>query len=143
MRSIVKPMFTRSASVAIAMLVAACATQPPVPPAVQMGELDNAAGGTVIAIKRGGELKVLLDANAIAGYQWQVQAIAGPVLSPIGNGVFISKGDPRDVRAGGFNVFRFKAEQPGTATLQFDYKRVSEANVAPVKSVRYTVSVAP
>lgn len=109
-----------------------------------MGELDNAADGAVIAIKRGGELKVLLDANnAIAGYQWQAQAIAGPVLSPIGTGIFVSKADPRDVRAGGFNVFRFKAEQPGTATLQFDYKHVAGANVAPIKSVRYSVSVAP
>ena len=143
MRSIGKSMLMRGAFVASALLVAACAMTPPGPPAVEMGELDNAADGAVIAIKRGGELKVLLDANAIAGFQWQVQAIAGPVLSPIGTGIFISKADPRDVRAGGFNVFRFKAEQPGTATLQFDYKHVSGANVAPVKSVRYSVSVAP
>ena len=143
MRSIVKSMLARSALVALAILVAACAMTPPGPPAVEMGELDNAADGTVIAIKRGGELKVLLDANAIAGFQWQVQAIAGPVLSPIGSAIFISKGDPRDVRAGGFNVFRFKAEQPGTVTLQFDYKHLLQANVPPVRTVRYSVSVAP
>ncbi|MEP7328447.1 MAG: protease inhibitor I42 family protein [Betaproteobacteria bacterium] len=143
MRSTVKCMLTRGALVALAMLMAACAMTPPGPPAVEMGELDNAADGTVIAIKRGGELKVLLDANAISGYQWQVQRIAGPVLPPMGNPIFLSKGDPRDVRAGGFMVFRFRAEQAGTATLQFDYKHVSEANVAPVKTVRYSVSVAP
>jgi hypothetical protein len=52
------------------LLVAACAAPPSGPPAVEKGELTNAADGTRIAIKRGGELKVVLDANITTGYQW-------------------------------------------------------------------------
>lgn len=144
MRSAFRQTLYRSAPLALAVALAACTTAPPVPPAVQMGELDNAADGTVIAIKRGGELKLLLDANITTGYQWQGPAAVAPVLSPIGNPIYIGKGnDPRNTGSGGVNIFRFKAEQPGTTTLQFDYKRAWEANVSPVKTVRYTVVVAP
>jgi len=144
MRSTIRQTLTRSAPLAVAMLLAACATTLPAPPAVEKGELENAADGTVIAIKRGGELKLVLDANITTGYQWQGPAAVAPMLSAIGNPIYVGKGsDPRNTGAGGVNVFRFKAEQPGSTTLQFDYKRAWEANVAPVKTVRYTVYVAP
>ena len=53
MRSAFRQALIRGAPLALAVVLAACTTAPPVPPAVQMGELDNAADGTVIAIKRG------------------------------------------------------------------------------------------
>ncbi len=144
MRSTIRQMLTRIVPLAVAVLLAACATTPPAPPAVEKGELENAADGTVIAIKRGGELKVLLDANITTGYQWQGPAAVAPVLSAIGNPIYVSKSsESRYTGGGGVNVFRFKAEQPGSTTLRFDYKRAWEANVAPVKTVRYTVYVAP
>jgi len=141
MRSIAKRALTRIAPLTLAFVLGACATQPP---AVEMGELENAADGTSITIKRGGELTVRLDARLSTGFQWQGPTAVAPVLAPIGQPVYMNKADdPRNLSQGGFNVFRFKGEQPGTTTLQFNYKRPWEANVAPAKSVRYTVVVAP
>jgi len=145
---------TRLAMVAAALAVTACATAPATPPAAApvavpaapaKSELDNAPDATSITIKAGGELMVKLDTNLTTGYQWMMgPAAIGPALSPIGNPVYVNKGnEPRFIGAGGTNVFRFKGEQAGQVTLQFDHKRPWEANAAPAKSVRYTVIVAP
>jgi inhibitor of cysteine peptidase len=133
----------RLAVLALALAMTACATAPP---ALEKGELDNAPDGASIRIRLGGELMVKLDTNLTTGYQWMMppNATTGPVLSPIGNPVYVNKGnEPRFIGAGGINVFRFKAEQAGQVTLQFDHKRPWEANAAPARSVRYTVVVAP
>ena len=153
------PAMTRLAPLALALAVAACASAPTAPtapaasaaPAVstapairEKDELDNAPDGTSITIKVGGEATVKLDTNLTTGYQWMVTPSTGPVLSPIGNPVYVNKGnEPRFIGAGGTNVFRFKGEQVGQVTLQFDHKRPWEANAPPAKSVRYTVVVAP
>jgi predicted secreted protein len=146
---------TGLALLALALGVTACATAPAPPPAAPAAsvtpaaeaksELDNAPDATSITLKPGGELMVKLDTNLTTGYQWTMgPAAIGPVLSPIGNPIYVNKGnEPRYIGAGGTNVFRFKAEQAGKLTLQFDHKRPWEANAAPAKSVRYTVVVAP
>ena len=132
---------TRWPMLALALAVAACASGPP---ALEKGELDNAPDATSITIRQGGELMVKLDTNLTTGYQWMAPAAVGPVLSPIGNPVYVNKGnEPRYIGAGGINLFRFKGEQAGQVTLQFDHKRPWEANAVPAKSVRYTVTVAP
>jgi predicted secreted protein len=124
------------------LLLAACATTPAGPPAVANGELDNAADGTRIAIKRGGEVKVILDANLTTGFQWQTPSTPAPVLSPIGERAYAPRSaDARKVGAGGMNIFRFRGDNPGQATLQFDYRRPWETTVAPAKTVRYVISV--
>ena len=131
----------RLAMLALALALTACATAPA---ALEKGELDNAPDGTSIRIRLGGEVMVKLDTNLTTGYQWMAPAAIGPVLSVIGNPIYVNKGnEPRFIGAGGTNVFRFKAEQAGQVTLQFDHKRPWEANAAPAKSVRYTVVVAP
>jgi len=123
------------------LLVAACAT-PSGPPAVDNGELTNAADGTRIAIKRGGELKVVLEANITTGYQWQSATTGSPVLSIIGAPIYVAKAaDPRFVGGGGSNVFRFRVDSPGQVVLQFDYRRPWETGVPPAKTLRYDVIV--
>ena len=123
------------------LLVAACAT-PSGPPAVDNGELTNAADGTRIAIKRGGELKVILDANITTGYQWQSPTSPAPVMSLIGAPIYVGKAaDPHFVGGGGANIFRFRADNPGQLALQFDYRRAWESSVPPAKTLRYTVVV--
>jgi len=130
------------ALIAPLLLVAACATTSSGPPAVDDGELTNAADGTRIAIKRGGELKVILDANVTTGYQWQSPTNPAPVMSPIGTPAYVGKGvDPRAVGAGGMNIFRFRADSPGQVALQFDYRRPWETAAPPVKTLRYDVVV--
>ena len=123
------------------LLIAGCAT-PSGPPAVDNGELTNAADGTRIAIKRGGELKVMLDANVTTGYQWQSPTSPAPVMSAIGTPAYVGKGvDPRAVGAGGVNIFRFRADSPGQVAPQFDYRGPWETAVPPVKTLRYDVVV--
>lgn len=123
------------------LLIAACAT-PSGPPAVDNGELTNAADGTRIAIKRGGELKVIIDANITTGYQWQSPTNPAPVMSAIGTPIYVGKAaDSRLVGGGGTNIFRFRADSPGQVVLQFDYRRSWETGVPAAKTVRYDVVV--
>jgi len=149
----------RALIVAAALCVAGCATQsntpqspPPgalptdthrvLPPAVAAKsiDLDNAADGTKVTLARGSELKVMLDAEALAGLQWRTPKEAAPVLSPIGERIFLSKGlDPRYL-GGGWNVFRYRAERSGKVTLVFEYGPFDMAAPA-TKVVRYEISV--
>jgi predicted secreted protein len=104
-------------------------------------DLDNAADGTRVTVRRGAELKVIIDANATTGFQWQGPLAVAPVLSPIGERVYVGKAaDPRFVGAGGMNIFRFRGEQPGSVTLQFEYRRSWET-LPPARTLRYEVTV--
>ena len=124
------------------LLIAGCATAPSAPPAVDNGELTNAADGTRIAIKRGGELKVILDANITTGYQWQSPTSPAPVMSAIGAPIYVGKAaDPHFVGGGGSNIFRFRADSPGQVALQFDYRRPWETGVPAAKTLHYNVVV--
>ena len=131
-----------TARIAPLLLVTACAATPAGPPAVENGDLTNAVDGTRVAIKRGGELKVVLDANITTGYQWQSPTNPAPVMSAIGTPTYVSKAvDPRTMGSGGTNIFRFRAENPGQVALQFDYRRPWETGVAPANTLRYDVTV--
>jgi predicted secreted protein len=104
-------------------------------------DIDNAADGTRVTVRRGAELKVIIDANATTGFQWQGPPAVAPVLSPIGERVYVGKAaDPRFVGAGGMNIFRFRGEQPGKVTLQFEYRRSWET-LPPARTLRYEVTV--
>jgi predicted secreted protein len=136
-----------------ALLAAACASPPsgtpagdthrvlPPAPAATSVDLDNAADGTKVALSRGQEVKVMLDAQALAGFQWRLPTGYEPVLSQVGERIFLSKGlDPRYLGGGGMNVFRYRAERSGTVTLTFDYGPFDTAAPA-TKTVRYEVTV--
>lgn len=142
-------------ALALSLLLAACAgpapATPPAPPALPAApaaaaatpnvDLDNAADGTRVTLARGAEVKVILDANASTGFQWQLVGDAAPQLAAVGTRVYVSRGDPRAMGAGGINVFRFRGEQPGEATLQFEYRRPWETGVPAAKTIRYPVTV--
>lgn len=121
-------------------LLGACASAP-LPPAVKMAELDNAKDGTRVVLERGGELKVLLDTNLATSLQWDMPAKVAPVLSPIGQGIYVGKGAVRDIHLGGMNIFRFRAEAPGTTTLEFAHRRMGEPTAVPAKTIHYVVIV--
>lgn len=141
-----------------ALLAAACASPQPEKPApgalptdthrvlppVQAAtsvDLDNAADGTKVTLARGQEIKVMLDAQALAGLQWRPPKGFTPVLTQIGERIFLSKGlDPRYLGGGGWNVFRYRAERSGKVTLSFDYGPFDMTAPA-TKTVRYEVTV--
>lgn len=132
---------TTLVALALTGLLSACVSAP-LPPAVSKGELDNAADGARIVLLRGGELMVKLDANVATGFQWQMPGKVEPVLSPIGQPIYVGKAaDPRNLGAGGINIFRFRAEQPGNVIMEFAYRRVWEKGAAPAKVLRYEVIV--
>lgn len=134
-------MMRRLLAVAVtSALLGACATAP-LPPAVKMAELDNAKDGTVVVLERGGELKVMLDTNLATSLQWDMPATVAPVLSPIGQGIYVGKGAVRDVHLGGMNIFRFRAEAPGKTTLEFAHRRMGEPTAVPARTIHYEVIV--
>jgi predicted secreted protein len=111
------------------------------PPAPEMVDLENPPTGTPIRVRKGGEVKLVLDSMPSTGFQWQGPPTVAPTLSPIGTRAFVPKvADPRNVGAGGFDVFRYRAEQPGKVALQFEYRRVWET-IPPAKTLRYEVMV--
>lgn len=134
------------------VFLAACASTPPPAPATPAAtttaqpaaarvELENPANGTRIALKRGGELKLVLDANPTMTLQWQGSPSVGPVLAPIGQRVYVGKSvNVYDLTAGGWNIFAYRGQQAGRVTLQFDLRREGEPGPA-VKTVRYEVTV--
>ena len=128
------------ASVACALLVAACANAPAGPPPLENGELTNAADGTAITIKRGGELKIVLDTNPTVTLPWQADPSVGPVLAPIGQRIYLGKTmNAYDLAGGGMNVFRYRAEQAGKITLHFASRRPGDPG--PIRSANYDVTV--
>ena len=147
----------RLAVVIAALLAAGCASSAPpsapgalptdthrvLPPAqaATSVDLENAADGTKVTLARGQEIKVLLDAQALAGLQWRPPKAFAPVLSQIGERIFLSKGlDPRYLGGGGWNVFRYRAERSGKVTLMFDYGPFDLAAPS-TKTVRYEITV--
>jgi hypothetical protein len=135
----------RLALVLAAIALASCASPPPAAapakPASSYVELENPADGTRIALKRGGELKLVLDAVPVNNLQWEARADTGPVLLPIGTRAYVGKTtNPLDLSAGAWNVFRYRGAEPGNVTLQFDLRRFGEPGPA-TRTVRYEVSV--
>jgi len=104
-------------------------------------EISNPANGTKIALKTGNELKLMLDADPSNSTHWVNEASVGPVLSPIGERVLVSKSvNVADLTAGAWNIFRYRAEKPGKVTLTFEARRYDAPSKA-VRTVRYEVTV--
>lgn len=103
-------------------------------------ELTNAADGRKVTVRRGDEIKLVLDLNGIYELAWEMQAPAAPTLAQIGERIYIGRGtNGYDVLAGGYSIYRFRAEQPGTAALQLT--KHSRADGKPVATVRYDITV--
>lgn len=119
----------------------AVAAAAPAAPARDYVELTNPADGTRIAVKRGGELKLVIDARPVNQLQWKQVAVIAPTLSPIGERAYVSKSmNPLDLTAGGWNIFRYRAEQPGNVTLVLELAATDVPQPA-ARVVRYDVKV--
>jgi len=104
-------------------------------------ELTNPANGTRIALKTGGELKLVMDADPQNATHWVGEEKLGPVLSRIGESVLVSKSmNVADNTAGAWNIFRYRAERPGKITLQLESRRFDAPGPA-LRTVRYEVTV--
>jgi predicted secreted protein len=119
----------------------ALANPPPPGPAKEFVELENPADGTRIALKQGGELKLVIDARPMNQLQWKQVAPVEPTLSPIGDRIYVSKSTNFfDLKAGGWNIFRYRAGKPGTVKLVLELA-ATDVPQPSTRSVRYEVTV--
>ena len=99
-------------------------------------------GGSV-AVRQGVPLVINL-AEPATGYGWAMTGDPGAAVWRIGGPDFTPDPLPAGMMGtGGTTTYRFRAETPGTATLEFAYRRFGETNVPPAKVVRYDVTVSP
>ena len=101
-------------------------------------------GGGAYVVRRGAPLVIGLEGDLTTGYVWELQRSSGAPLLLAGGSDFT----PAPLPAGrmgvaGTTTFRFRALEPGTAALEFAYRRPLEEGVAPAKVVRYDVTVRP
>jgi len=104
-------------------------------------EIDNAANGSIVQMQAGEELVISLDSNPTTGYSWQLTEPLSGIMAQQGEVAFTQQGEEGLVGAGGVEVFRFTAEQAGTAIIQLGYLRVWEEGVAPIDTFSVTVEV--
>ncbi len=104
--------------------------------------LDEHSASAPVTVERNQTLVVTLEANVTTGYRWETVAGFTPVLTQIGTADYIARSaEPPVAGAPGDMTFRFRAQSPGTITLEFAYRRPFEANVAAAKTLRYDVRV--
>jgi len=115
--------------------LSACIVAPP-------RELDASADNTRVVLEPHQELVVRLAAHPETGYRWGVERGAPSVLSPADEPnyepVFASA--PL-VGSGGWTTFRFRANAPGSDTLELVYRRPWEKAVPPAKTYRLDIVV--
>ncbi len=105
-------------------------------------ELTNAADGRKVTIKRGDEIKLVLDINGLSELAWEMEKPAAPTLAQIGERIYVGNShgtNSYDVLSGGFTVYRFRAEQPGMVALQLS--KHSRADGKTLATVHYDVTV--
>jgi inhibitor of cysteine peptidase len=127
-----------------AIALAACTLPQPrdesLPPPPTLVDLDAKGSGAQVRVAKGGEVRVALDSNPSSGFLWQGPPNVGPVLAPIGARSHVPGSTDPNLGAGGKDLFRYRAEQPGKVTLTFDYRRVWEM-IPPARTVKYEVTV--
>ena len=102
----------------------------------------DADTGKPVSVARGQTLVVTLEANATTGFRWEASPGFAPTLAQVGTADYVARPASNGVAgAPGDMVFRFRAETPGTTTLELAYRRPFEPGVAPAKTVRYDVTV--
>lgn len=132
------------AAVAVALLLAACAT-----PEERARRVDTArtnvvlteASAPAVALRMDQVLVIRLATNGNTEHRWVLAEGSPAQLQEQGQRTF--ERDERDnniTQAAGRDVFRFRPVGAGVATLAFDYRRPRDRE-APLQSVRFTITV--
>ncbi|PYP85554.1 MAG: peptidase inhibitor I42 [Candidatus Angelobacter sp. Gp1-AA117] len=93
--------------------------------------------GKTLHVPAGDEIQVQLEETPTTGYRWQVAGIDDGVLSPQGSS--FSPGTA--IGAAGMRTFVFRAERPGTATLNLRLQRPWEDEKSSLKNFQVTIIV--
>jgi inhibitor of cysteine peptidase len=94
-------------------------------------EIDESDDGSTVTLAVGEELTLTLGSNLTTGYSWKLGELDSRVLAQQGDVEYISEAEEGVVGAGGVEIFRFTAEEPGTVMLRLEYLRPWEEGVAP------------
>lgn len=92
-----------------------------------------------ITVQAGEDFFVALPSNPTTGYTWSQTILDGKVLAYEGN-VFQPPSSAA-IGAGGQQLFIFHANRSGSTSIVFAYARPFETNVAPAKTLTYSVAV--
>jgi len=126
----------RAASMGIALIaLASCAT------INREGVVAPQDGGSV-AVRQGAPLVINLSADPATGFGWVLTSKPGEAIWLVGGPDYTPDPIPAGMLGvGGTTTYRFRAQKTGTQTLEFAYLRSWEKDVAPVKTLRYDVTV--
>jgi inhibitor of cysteine peptidase len=98
-------------------------------------------GGSV-AVRQGAPMVVNLSADPASGFGWVLTSQPGDAVWLIGGPDYTPEPIPAGMMGvGGTTTFRFRAETPGTQTLEFAYLPSWEKGAVPVRTVRFDVTV--
>jgi len=114
------------------ILLSGCSAANP----IQLYQIDS---GSVMKMKPGDTVEIVLDTNPTTGYQWKVLPWDTAVIEQIDKPVYKSRSEA--IGSGGELTFHFKALSTGRTLLEFIYFRAFEKDVPPIKSFKVTVVV--
>jgi inhibitor of cysteine peptidase len=93
-----------------------------------------------VHILKGGFFTIRLKSQAGTGYQWEIVNYDKVQLASLGSPENESAGEPL-VGGTQYQVFRFRAKNLGTSTLELQYQRAWEKEIPAAKSYSITVHV--
>jgi inhibitor of cysteine peptidase len=98
-------------------------------------------GGSV-AVRQGAPMVVNLSADPVAGFGWVMTSKPGDAVWLVGGPDYTPEPIPAGMMGvGGTTTYRFRAATPGTQSLEFAYLPSWDKGAAPVRTVRYDVTV--
>jgi inhibitor of cysteine peptidase len=98
-------------------------------------------GGSV-AVRQGAPLVINLSADPAPGFGWVLTSKQGDAVWLIGGPDYTPEPLPAGMMGvAGTTTYRFRAQGPGTQTLEFAYLQSWDKGAAPVRTVRYDVTV--
>jgi len=103
---------------------------------VTLTEKDN---GSVITLRSGQGLQIILTGNLTTGYSWNIVSIDQTILEQVGKKDY--KPESNRIGAGGHATFLFKAAEKGKTILKLAYCRVWEKDIPYEKMFTVTLSV--
>ena len=89
---------------------------------MQVARLTNAASGKTLVLDKPGLLALKLNANPSTGYSWQVNASSAAVTK-VGSSFTIVREEEAMVGAPGTEIIFLNVQEPGTYTVNMEYKR--------------------
>ena len=95
--------------------------------------------GSEATLEPGETVTLRLESNPTTGYAWEVRGLEGQNVVTLVDQSY--EADSKLLGSGGVDTITFKAANAGEVTVELVYRRSWETDVAPIKSVSYTLVV--